>query len=91
MTNIEYYGLDNLKFETYSFGPRFVVEKIYYKAKHSKNDFVLRSDVVFNDDIAIRDFKVKWLLDEVYMDVEPIPNKEYKHAVGVKRRQYTWD
>ncbi len=64
MTNLEYYGIDNLDFEDYQFCNRpefYGLSKIYYVTRHSKENILLHSTGIVSD---YRKAKVLWLLSE---------------------------
>ena len=76
MTNLEYYGFENLEFResfnrnfipTGTLGYQYIVENIVtvdilYKAKHSKD--YIEVDKIETRPSKVREDKVKWLLKE---------------------------
>lgn len=98
MTNIEYYGFDNIIFMEHSLTNKYVVVHIYYSPKHAKDLIPLRSEPVMNNEMSIRNFKSRWMLaennpivyntDDTYID--GLECYKMRHFPKV-RRQFTWD
>ena len=64
MTNLEYYGLENIEFREEPAISNNIILNIAYNAKHSKEPITLKRKIVVNRFESIRDAKVKWLLEE---------------------------
>lgn len=85
MTNIEYYGFKNLKYETYNAGFGLYVCEIYYKPKHNKNNILLRR--FENTEAGLLRDKTRWLLEKpsfpMYIETD--------YFTGMKhRRKFPW-
>ena len=91
MNNLEYYKIDNLNFVVNTLNDDHSVLRIEYIPKHSKENIILKSMVVRNENIV--QAKIAWALEELdqydYSEIVDDP-ENYKHMVKAKK-QYCFD
>lgn len=80
MNNLNYYGLERLKFDVYKLNEEFAALKISYKPKHLKESIILKSMMCYTNEVINN--KILWLFEDykepMYTDLVNNP-EDYKH------------
>ena len=91
MNNLEYYKIDNLNFVVNTLNDDHSFLRIEYIPKHSKENIILKSMVVRNENIL--QSKITWAFEELdqydYSRIVDDP-ENYKHMAKAKK-QYCFD
>ena len=92
MTNLEYYGVDNLSVNQWEVSDTFTAFSFIYNCKHGES-ITIKSGLCDNDQLATA--KAKWLLEEIdptnfneLLDI--VDKRTFKHCVG-RKKQYCFE